>query len=144
MEEMSQGKLEGNLDLKENEDEVGQTVKSINTMSVGTLQIIADMDYLLKEMAAGNFDITTNCEEKYIGDYKNLIVSVRKINRELSSILSDINVSAEQVDSGSEQVASASQALSQGATQQAASEELSAQSGTLKELVGKFTFRNEQ
>ncbi|MBR3840052.1 MAG: methyl-accepting chemotaxis protein [Erysipelotrichales bacterium] len=126
-EELSEGNLSGEFDIEIDTTEIGRTANSIHNLQDFQKEIIADIDYLLSEMANGNFDIKTRCEEKYVGDYRNIILSLRNINRTLSSTLTEINVASDQVNSGADQVSAAAQALSQGATEQAASvEELSA------------------
>ena len=122
---------EGNLDvainIKVDNTEVGETARAIREFQNFQKEIIADMDELLSQMADGNFNVRTSCEENYKGNYANLLTSVRKINRTLDRTLKDIRMAAEQVDAGGDQVASGAQALSQGATEQASSvEELAA------------------
>ena len=127
MMEFAEGNLNGDFDLQEDNTEIGITAASINRLQKFQREIIEDIDYLLVEMSEGNFNIKTRCEENYKGDYRNIILSLRKINRTLSDVLRNISQASEQVDMGAEQVSSAAQGLSQGATEQAASvEELSA------------------
>ena len=126
-EELAEGNLSGEFDIEIDTTEIGRTANSIHNLQDFQKEIIADIDYLLSEMANGNFNIKTRCEDKYVGDYHNIILSLRNINRTLSSTLKEINVASDQVNSGADQVSAAAQALSQGATEQAASvEELSA------------------
>ncbi|MBQ8567878.1 MAG: hypothetical protein IJ446_01530 [Oscillospiraceae bacterium] len=127
MTQFSEGDLHTPIDLAESNTEIGCTVKAINEFRRFQSEIIDDIDYLLVQMSQGNFDIKTKCEENYKGDYQNIIYSLRKINRRLSSALSDINIASLRVDSGAVQVSGASQCLSDGAVQQASSiEQLSA------------------
>lgn len=127
----------GSLDVTvsyQSKDELGNLSDKIRYLADTLKDIISDEAYLLKEMANGNFDIKTRIDEKYIGDFRAIILSLREINRGLSETLGQINQSADQVASGSEQVSSGSQALSQGATEQASSvEELAA---TITEISG--------
>ncbi|MEG2929942.1 MAG: methyl-accepting chemotaxis protein, partial [Oscillospiraceae bacterium] len=108
-------------------DEIGILSNTFMGMTDNLKSIIQDIDNMLGEMANGNFDIKTGCEEKYVGEYKGILAAMRKINRSLSSALTEINTASNQVSSGSDQVSSAAQSLSQGATEQASAiEELSA------------------
>lgn len=115
---------EGHLDVEiayQSKDELGNLADRIRVLT-GTLRtIINDEAHLLSEMSKGNFAIRTACEDRYVGGFREVILSVREINRSLSSTLSQINEAANQVSSGSEQVSSGAQALSQGATEQASS-----------------------
>lgn len=130
----------GNLDIQfseyESEDEIGVLKKSFQSMSDMLKAMVSDVQYLLGEMAVGNFDIKTRSEEVYIGNFKEFLLSMRKLNHMLSSTLSQINQSADQVSAGSEQVSAGAQALSQGATEQASSiEELAATINEISEQI---------
>lgn len=105
----------------DSDDEVGDLTDSTNSLIERLSSVINDEEYLLSEMANGNFNITTTCEENYVGDFKPLLLSIKKINRNLDSTLYQINQTSDQVSSGAEQVANGAQALSQGATEQASS-----------------------
>ena len=87
-------------------------------------------------MANGNFDVRTRAEERYVGRCQNLLISIRKLNRDLSLTMGQINKSADQVASGSGQVSSGAQALAQGATEQAAAvQELAATIANISQQV---------
>lgn len=136
MTEFSNGILGEKINLKENNSEIGRMVTAINKFQKFQKEIINDIDYLLTEMSVGNFVIETTCEENYIGDYENIILSLRKINRVLGDTLINVYQSAGQVDSAAGQVAAGAQALSQGATEQASSiQELSATINEISEKV---------
>ena len=133
--DMANGKLEVSV-AYESKDELGMLSDSLRSMSETLRDIIADEDYVLGAMANGNFNITLDNEEKYVGDYQSLLQSMRKINFSLSDTLTQINQSADQVASGSDQVSSGAQALSQGATEQASSiEELAASINDISQQV---------
>ena len=108
-------------------DELGSLAQAFKNMTVILAAVISDASRLLREMADGNFDVRTEAEQHYVGDFGNLLLSIRKLNRDLSSTLGQINISANEVSAGSGQVSDGAQALSQGATEQAAAvEELAA------------------
>ena len=121
---------EGNLDIEiayDGKDEIGDLAVNLHEACVEINTIIKDANYLLSEMAEGNFNIATNVEESYVGDFKELILSMRKLNRQLDGTLHSIVESSEQVKFGAEQLAQSAQALAEGATEQAgAVEELTA------------------
>ena len=111
----------------QSKDEMGQLAKAFKNMTVILEAVITDASRLLSEMANGNFDVHTRAEDRYVGEFQSLLLSMRKLNRDLSSTLGQINQSADQVSSGAGQVSNGAQALAQGATEQAASvEELAA------------------
>lgn len=124
--EISKGNLNVELDLN-TKYEIGRLAHAFHTTILTLNDIIGDIDYLLSQMAEGNFNIQSNIRNAYQGDFASLLISLKNIRNNLSNTIGRINIAANQVASGSEQVASAAQALSQGATEQASSiEELSA------------------
>lgn len=133
--DLSGGKLDTNITY-ESRDELGSLSENIRSMSDMLKDIIQDEDRLLGEMAEGNFDIASGIEDRYVGDFRSILLSMRKINRSLSDTLMQINQSADQVASGSDQVSSGAQALSQGATEQASSiQQLAASINEISEQV---------
>ena len=89
--------------------------------------IIGDQSYMLNEIAQGNFDIESQNESAYKGDFKPLLDALNKIVVDLTDTMYQIYQGSDQVANGADQVSSGAQALSQGATQQASSvEQLSA------------------
>lgn len=136
MKDFVRGDIHSEFTLKIDNTEVGQTAKAIADFQAYQQDIISDINYLLGEMASGNFVIESRCPENYRGDYEEILVSIRNIITTLSATLSDIYETANQVDTGASQVASASINLSQGATEQAASiEELSATVNVIADKV---------
>ncbi|MBO5337284.1 MAG: HAMP domain-containing protein [Lachnospiraceae bacterium] len=121
---------QGNLDIKveyQSQDEFGELAADFNQSTQILHVIVEDAGELLGEMAEGNFNINTRHEAQYVGSFRALIESMRKLNRQLDNTLRHINDVSEQVAVGSGQLADSSQALAEGATDQAASiEELSA------------------
>lgn len=138
---LAAGNLDIEVKLEENTSEIGQIAAEMHNLIDFQKNIIADIDYMLNELATGNFVARSQCEENYKGDYKNIILSVSKISTRLNSVMHNITESAEQVASGSDQVAGASQALSQGTTEQASS--IQEMSATISEINDKV-MRNTQ
>ena len=115
-------------------DEVGDMVAVVSATTAKLQKIFADLEQLLNDMADGNFNIRTSCEEEYIGEYKGLLLAIRKMNREMDSALKDVREASEMVSIGSVNLAEGAQLLAEGATDQAASvEEMQA---TMDELTG--------
>ena len=131
---------EGDLDTPVNEihtgDEIQILADSARTLVQGFRLMIQDMDDMLAEMSRGNLTADSKCEEAYVGGYRGLLDSARKLSVQLSDTLRQINQSADQVSAGAEQVSAGAQALSQGATEQASAiEELAA---TINDISGKI------
>ena len=115
---------DGNLNVQiaaESEDEVGRLARTFLKMVQNLNVIVSDVDYILGKMAEGDFDVRTNSEESYVGNFRGILSSMRTLNIKLSNVLMQINTAADQVSDGSEQVSSGAQALSQGTLEQAAS-----------------------
>lgn len=136
--QLAEGDLQSEVPHIDAKDETGELADSTKIIVDGFRTIIEDESYLLGEMANGNFQIRTRAEDKYVGDFEELLLSIRKINNNLSDTLRNINMAADQVSSGSDQVAGAAQVLSQGATEQASSvEELNASVNEVSEQLQK-------
>ncbi len=121
---------QGNLDVSlacDTTDEFGELSHDFN-VSCNTLHtIIVDAGELLAQMAEGNFNVNTQHEAQYVGDFHALLDGMRKLNRQLDGTLKRISEMSEHVAIGSNQLADSSQALAEGATDQAgAVEELTA------------------
>jgi methyl-accepting chemotaxis protein len=123
-------------DFKYQNDELGALASIFEKMSNNLRQIIRDVDHVLKEMANGDFTVTSTCPEKYVGDMHSTLESINQIKATLGNSLREINESASKVASNSSQISDGSQALAQGATEQAGSvQELSATINTVNEDV---------
>lgn len=112
----------------------------LKTSIKGTLHhtgaIIRDIDYLLTEFSAGNFDVYSRETESYAGDYKHILTSFRTLKRGLTESFQNILQVSEQVSAGASQVSFGSQSLAQGATEQASSvQELSASIADISQRV---------
>ena len=120
----------GNLDVElevKTGDEIGQLIQTFSKMANSLKTIIRDIDYLLGNMANGDFTVESKAREYYIGDFKNVLLAISNIKRNLSEALTQISQASSEVNAGAEQVSCGAQALSEGATEQASSiEELSA------------------
>ena len=103
------------------DDEVGDMLRAVTATTDKLSLIFADLESLLDDMANGNFNIRTSCEEEYIGDYERLLLAIRKMNRQMDTTLKDVRAAADMVSSGATNLAEGAVALAEGATDQAAS-----------------------
>ncbi len=132
----SQGDLDSPFPEHNNEDEVAFMNDVAKEMAVNLNLIISDLSRLMSLMADGNFAISTEIEDKYVGKFVELLESVRNMNRKMDSTLRHVEESAEQVTAGSENLAQSAQDLAEGATEQAgAVEQLQATMSTITEQV---------
>lgn len=119
--------VEGDLDTPmpkiSSKDETGMLVKSTSSLVEGLSTIIHDINYLLTELANQNLDVHTEHEEAYVGNFQNILLSMRHMKMQLSGIIRQVNHSASQVSSASNQLSASAQTLSQGTVEQASSVE---------------------
>lgn len=118
-------------------DEIGSIANAVGILCDSLKSVTDDIGRILVEMADENFavDIEAN-STYYIGDFKVLSDDLKTIKRKLSAVLHDIYSAADQVNTGSGQVATGAQILSQGAIKQTASiEELADNLGNIEKQV---------
>ncbi len=112
-------------DTKEIGDQFTALYASLSEMADVIKSYISEMSEVLSEMASKNLD--ARIDRDYKGDFKAMRVSLNHIIDTFNKIFSEIKASSVDVASGAGQVSDASQALSQGATEQASSlEQISA------------------
>lgn len=136
LKKLSQGDLDSPFPEQNNEDEVAFMNVVAKEMAANLNLIISDISRLMSLMADGNFAISTEIEDKYVGKFVELLESIRNMNRKMDSTLRHVEESAEQVTAGSENLAQSAQDLAEGATEQAgAVEQLQATMSTITEQV---------
>lgn len=103
-------------------DEIGSIANAVNMLCNSLKNVAADIGRILGEMADENFvvDIGTN-KTYYIGDFKVLLDNLESIRSKLSTVLINILTAADQVNTGSGQVAVGAQNLLEGTVTQTVS-----------------------
>lgn len=119
----SEGDVSSPFPVHESDDEIADMVNAVGGTTAKLQKIIADLEYLLGEMASGNFNIRTSCEEEYVGEFNGLLMAIRDMNRKMDSTLKGVKNASEMVAGGAVNLAEASQELAEGATDQSASVE---------------------
>lgn len=118
----------------ESKDELGHLSENLRFVLKTLSSYIGHICDRLNSMASG--DLTVEMDMEYLGEFASIRESGNQIIHALNETLGRINISAEQVASGSDQVSAGAQALSQGATEQASSvEELTATIEDLSQQV---------
>lgn len=136
LKKFAQGDLDSPFPEQNNEDEIAFMNDVAKEMAANLNLIISDLSRLMSLMADGNFAISTEIEDKYVGKFVELLESIRNMNRKMDSTLRHVEESAEQVTAGSENLAQSAQDLVEGATEQAgAVEQLQATMSTITEQV---------
>ncbi len=141
----AEGDLTSEFPVMNTEDEVADMVKEASDMAENLRVLIEDLAYILDEMAKGNFAIKTRAEDRYVGDFAELLQSIRRMNRNMNDALHEIESASEQVSSGSSNMAEGAQSMAEGATDQAgAVEQLQATITTITEHVEKTSLQVEE
>lgn len=131
---MSRGNLNVAFNYHSN-DEIGSVAGSLQS-SIKTLSFyISDIDRIMSEFSAGNFDVDT--QEDFKGDFEHIEQSFMRFEHTMSDTVKNLQSTASQVARGSGQVALSSQELANGATEQA--EVVEELSSTVEEVAHNIT-----
>ena len=137
---LAHGDLHSGIPQITTEDEVLTLANATEGIVSGMEKIIRDVHYILEEMSGNNFAVHSKARESYVGDFENILQSVRGIKYSLTGTLNQIRESADRVGLGSSQLADSAQSLAEGATDQAASvEELLATATDVAQQVERNT-----
>lgn len=124
--------LDAGADINElagKDDEIGHIAAAAILLCGNMKNAVEDIGRILGEMADKNLAVDINCNrELYIGEFSELFESIGTIQQNLIEVMSNISAAAEQVNSGSWQVAAGAQNLSDGAAGQTASIDMLAKS----------------
>lgn len=128
---LAEGNLSAPVEEIDTDDEILWLAESTKLIVNQMNTIISDIDYLLMEMSKGDFTVHTRIgDDAYVGDFKQLLLSMRQLNTRLKETLSEINEGSRQVEAGALQMAESAQSLAEGATDQA---------GSVEELLANIT-----
>ena len=119
LEEFTHGDLKTEFPVIDTKDEIETITNDCKRMSEDLSVIILDVERILGEMSNGNFAVDSEIEERYEGDFRELLNSIRKLNSELNDTILRINETSDQVSEGAGQLAYSAQELAEGATEQA-------------------------
>lgn len=107
-----------NCDLSENEnlvcsdDEIGALTAAFASVADDLREIIHDIRYQLGEMHDGNYCVSSECPERYQGDYVEILSAMNGIRDGLNMTMREINEATSQVNDGSTQIAAGAVNLS--------------------------------
>lgn len=139
---LAKGDLTTEVPVVDTQDETKILENSTREIVNSQQTIVADIRYLLGEMANGNFNITSKIgQDAYVGAYMEILTSMRMLKKDLSETLSSVIDASDQVDAGSEQLAKAAQDLAEGATDQAAA--LQQLTATVTDVTGQVERNND-
>ena len=131
--ELMKGNLHSTLDYK-SDDELGRLAHSLRNSIAILGSYVDDIDRAMKMFAEGNFDVKPEVEWK--GDFVGILNSFMLFEESMAETIKGIQRVSDEVSSAAEQVASSSNELADGATNQAAVvEELTATVAGVAEQV---------
>ena len=114
---LAEGNLHADLDLAEDDSEVGNMVASIRFMKDNMAAIIDEISYILEQMGQGNYIITVN--QEYVGEYVKIKDSLNKIVEDMRGTVTTIQAVTSEIDSGAGELAFAAEDLASACTGQA-------------------------
>ena len=117
MTSLAHGDFHNETDMVEDSSEVGMMVAAINFMKQNFTKMISEISDVLGKMGQGNYNVMLN--EEYVGDFIAIKESMTKIIADTKDTLTTIRIAANEIDGGSEQLASAATDLAEGCTEQA-------------------------
>ncbi|MCM1087217.1 MAG: methyl-accepting chemotaxis protein [Muribaculaceae bacterium] len=136
LEDFAHGDLFTPFPDADTDDEVADMINCAKDMAESLDFIIADMEYTLGEMADSNYTVRSRDSSRYIGDFKQLFDSSRKLRNCMVDTLHFIEESSIQVTAGASNLSETSLSLAEGATEQASAvEELQATITTIAETA---------
>lgn len=145
LEDFAKGDLFTPFPDAETKDEVADMIQAAKDMAEALEFIISDMEYTLGKMADSDFTVRSKDSSRYIGDFKQLFDSSKKLRDNMVKTMNFIEESSIQVTAGAGNLAETSQSLAEGATEQASAvEELQATIMTITEAAGKAAGNAEE
>jgi len=103
MTELAAGDFHTELAVTVDDSEVGNMAGSIALMKQNMTAMIQEISDVLESMGDGNYNISI--EQDYVGEFGQIKESFLKICEKMRETLSTIREVAQQIDSGSEQLA---------------------------------------
>lgn len=121
---LQDGCMKLELDYKSN-DEIGDLSGTLKGSIEQTCRYIEDINRIMSQLSMGNFNVSTSVP--FIGDFRSISDSIDSFTESLSTAISNIQKVEHEVFGYARSLSDGSQALAQGATEQASAvEELSA------------------
>lgn len=114
---LSKGDFSGKCKASKAKDEVGVLSRATVELQDNITTIMKETNGILERMA--KCDLTSNEMRQYPGEFNTLAVSVNSIQRILNQLVQELQQSAMGVGNGSQEIAGATNALSQGTVSQA-------------------------
>lgn len=114
---LAEGNFHTELEMEEDESEVGKMVAAIAFMKKNLFSMVQEITEVLEKMGNGNYRI--QIQQEYVGEFITIKDSFQQIGEKMRETLTTIRNVSGQIDSGSEQLACAAQDLAESCTTQA-------------------------
>ena len=114
---LAHGEFGTELDMTEDDSEVGTMVAAINFMKKNLHSMIKEISAILEQMGNGNY--TIKMQQEYVGEFVQVKNSFVTIEEKMRETLLTIREVSGQIDKGAEQLACAAEDLAEGCTSQA-------------------------
>lgn len=131
--QLSEGRLNFHIDVKNKGDEIDVLAQCLNDSGVTLSRYIQDISEKLRELAQGNLTIRNDLQ--YIGDFVQIQDSIGVIIEQLNRTMNQIDQASVEVSRDAEQISNSAQTLAQGATEQ---------SGEIDQLMARLRDVSEQ
>ncbi|WWR15775.1 methyl-accepting chemotaxis protein [Lachnospiraceae bacterium JLR.KK008] len=117
MEALARGDFSMEMDMRQDDSEVGKMVGAAAFMRINLYQMIKEISEVLEQMGGGDYNIQIN--QEYVGEFVRIKESFLKIAEKMRDMLTTIRDAVGEIDKGAEQLASAAEDLAEGSTNQA-------------------------
>lgn len=115
--QIAEGKFDTELELKEDDSEVGRMVSAIAFMKKNMHSMVLEISEVLELMGNGNYNFEIS--QEYVGEFIEIKESFLKIGQKMREMILTLKEVSGQIDSGSAQLACAATDLAEGSTSQA-------------------------
>lgn len=121
---LQEGRMKLELDYNA-KDEIGDLSQTLKQSIEQTSKYIEDINRIMSQLSAGNFNVSASVP--FVGDFRSISDSIDSFTNSLSAVMANIQEVERKVFGHAKSLSDGSQALAQGATEQASAvEELSA------------------
>ena len=135
-EEISKGNLNTEINIEEDETEIGQFTTVAKNTQVMLKTYIENISESLSKVSNG--DISFKIQHDYIGDFNEIKISINNIIDSFNNVISEISNASSQVAASSEEIASSSNVLSNASLEQTSSiEDFSDKINSISESINK-------
>ena len=119
LESFAKGDFSSPFPTFDSKDEIGDIVLEAKEMAHRLNTVLGDTTYMLQQMAKGNYDVESKCEEQYEGDLRELLNAIQGMNSQMNLALEQVDIAAVQVFEGATHLSDVAELLAEGASEQA-------------------------